>query len=81
MTTLDYDIVNSDGEVLVTVINLWEPWTKCNRCNADTPSRWGLPVRADTVEYCAPDYAGEWGGVPACKACHDWYEAEYAKPH
>jgi hypothetical protein len=74
-----YTIADRDGHPLVTVIELWEKWTKCHRCNADTISKWGLPVREDTAEYCEPDYAGEWGGVPACKPCFDWYEAKYPK--
>lgn len=80
MPEQSHHIVDENGRPMVTVIHLWEHWTVCHRCNADTLCYWGLPVAADTADYCAPDYKGEWGGVPACKACFDWYEAEYAKP-
>ncbi len=31
---------------------------------------WGLPVD-DCGDLVPCDYQGEWGGVPACKQCHD----------
>lgn len=61
------------GEGDVVVIRLDEPWSTCAACGEETPARWGLPV-ADG-EVVENDYVGDWGGVPACRACFEIHAA------
>ena len=57
----------------VLIIDLNPRWAECWLCGTETPCRWGLPVfNADLV---SNDFTGEWGGVPACRECHDAHAA------
>lgn len=67
----------------VTVIELWPSHfaeTQCHRCDATCWTGLCLPVRADTAEFARADYEGEWGGVPCCPACYEWWEKWTSKP-
>ena len=55
----------------VNVVELFPPWVECWACGEPTPSKWGLPIRIDTVELTSNDYEGDWGGVPACRECFE----------
>lgn len=53
----------------VLVIEMQLHWTDCSVCGAPTPARWGVP-RDDTGLIVGNDYAGPWGGTPACQGCY-----------
>lgn len=56
----------------ILVINLFEPWTTCWRCNKDTPVKWGLPITNGGI---VPTWWPDWeGGVPACETCYEWHQ-------
>ena len=55
----------------VTIIDLWPIEVKCCICGAVVLGKFGIPVDSETAEIVANDFEGEWGCVPACKACHD----------
>ncbi|HEY7233885.1 MAG TPA: hypothetical protein VH539_07030 [Gemmatimonadaceae bacterium] len=48
--------------------------TRCHACGATCAVEYGLAVDP-TGEFVENDYAGEWGGVPACKPCFDVHRA------
>jgi hypothetical protein len=43
--------------------------TTCHACGAECAVQYGLPVD-DSGHYVENDYAGDWAGVPACRACY-----------
>ena len=55
----------------ITIIELQTFETQCCMCGKRTQSRYGIPVDSETGEIVANDSERSWGGVPACKECHD----------
>lgn len=46
----------------------------CVNCHCPASGRHALPV-GDNGDIVPVGYAGEWGGQPACKMCHDLHVA------
>jgi hypothetical protein len=60
-----------EGENRILVIDMNPRWTDCAACGKPTPMGWGLPVSLLDGTVVPIDSDEEWGGVPACKRCHD----------
>ncbi len=54
---------------VVLVVQIDRADSDCWICGAQTDWSYGVPVCEDIV--FPTSYEGEWGGVPACKRCHD----------
>jgi hypothetical protein len=61
------------GEILVIDLTP-RPLTDCAACGVECISEQGLPVD-DNGDFVDNDFAGEWGGVPACRRCFDVHAA------
>lgn len=48
--------------------------TLCKACGEPTVDGCGLPVDS-TGRFVHNGYTGEWGGVPACRGCHEVHKA------
>lgn len=59
----------------VVIIDFQSAWTDCHRCGKATPHKWGLPVDSETGAIVPTWFDGDWGGVPACKACYEAHQA------
>ena len=55
----------------VEIIDMFVPWVQCCLCGIHCPSTHGIPVDSGCGIIVANDFEGEWGGMPACKSCHD----------
>jgi len=54
----------------ITVINLWERWTRCARCDNDTPLGFGWEYYEDFIIGEGAPWQERGGCVPVCHCCY-----------